>query len=250
VGIKLEHKRGGKENNRFYLFSLIGKVVFIWCLIIVTAGYVTSNTTAEFNDKVLVSDHGSIGVWEKDSEEPPPEENEEWDKHSLQFVSKQTQKLSGCGPVVIKAKLKNKSDTAMTESLPYDVYYVENGNPKNKHGKKLDLPENEGIIPALKARETIALTFTANEAGSYMFHVGSSGEEEIWSEKIMLKCKANIGPKLNENNKKKQEEIEKNQQQPSENEEVVETQEEETSKNESEDPGTNDSSNESEADKE
>lgn len=270
--IELDNKHGGKGNNRLYLSLLIGKIAFIWCLVIFTAGYLTSNTTAHFNDKLQVSDQGNIGVWEKESEEPEPtEDNEQWDKYSLQFVSKQTQNLTGCKPVVIKAKLKNTSDTPMTETIPYAVYYVENGNPQNKHGEKLALSENEGIIPALKAGEIITLTFTANNPGSYMFRAGSPDEEGIWSEKVMLKCKEKKEPKSNENNKKEQEEsVEKqaskkvkeedkaNAEQkrqvseltPNENEEVVEAQEEERSKNEMEDPETNDSSNKSEAGKE
>lgn len=173
AALRMSRLKKFKSNKKLILIS---KVIAIGYLSIFTIGYLTSGTEAYFNDTNVKNQQIQAGTW--------------WDGSDLQFVGKNTQNIKTCPPTDITVKVKNNGFT-MLESTKYEIYYVENGNPKNK-GKKIA----EGQISPIDAGETTTLSYKADQKGSYMFKaLQRPGHEEdyderheLWSEKVMVKC--------------------------------------------------------------
>ncbi|MGI8386831.1 hypothetical protein [Robertmurraya sp. P23] len=110
-----------------------------------------------------------------------------WDKSSLSFISEYVT----CNG--ISATIKNGQDSqAMQGEVVYEVYWSENGNPKD--GKVV----YSGVVKALPSGETQELTYTPEELldGNYMFkayqRVGHPGKGELWSGSITINNEAGL----------------------------------------------------------
>ncbi|RIW36098.1 amyloid fiber anchoring/assembly protein TapA [Bacillus salacetis] len=166
----LRIKKYAKRNQKLLLCS---KVLLTCYILIFTLSYLNSNTAAYFSDTDEDSFTIQAGTW--------------FDKSDLGFVKSNTEKLKVCTPTEISADIKNHGFT-MTGPAKYEVYYIEEGSPKD-NGKKI----GEGEIKPIKENETITLSFPTELEGSFMFKVyqrdGYEGKNEvIWSHKIMVKC--------------------------------------------------------------
>src|SRR5699024_6032316 len=106
--------------------------------------------------------------------------------------SKGNQNIKKCEPVNIDVEIKNAGKSDMKQDSSYEVYYIENGNPK-KHGEIVKLAEDEGVIPVLKQGETTKLTYQASKEGRYIFLANQSDsqhKESIWRKEIKGHCKS------------------------------------------------------------
>ena len=107
-----------------------------------------------------------------------------WSKASLFF----TGQGHSCSAGEVFATIKNGDDSgAMQRTTTYELWYIENGNPKN--GTKIA----SGTIPALDPGESYQMEETASEGnGVYIFKaiqpIGHPGQREIWSEEINDDC--------------------------------------------------------------
>ena len=183
------------ENKRF-IFVL--KLALIWYLCIFSAGYLTSQTATVFTDKKQLNGVIATGTW-GGSESEDTEDQEKQDNSKLAFLSKGNPKINFCETDNIDVKIKNVGNGDMKREGSYEVFYIENGNPKN--GEKIKLAEDEGVIPVLKQGETTKLTYQASQEGMYMFLAKQSGEqhkESIWSKKIIVHCPPGQREKINE----------------------------------------------------
>ena len=167
-----------KQKNRF--FFLLLKTSLIWYILIFLICYLTSDTVAYFTTYQGTSGEMTVGKWEAPD-----------DESTLRFVTKGNQNIKACEPVIISTELKNDGPGDMKENGFFDVYYIQNGNPE-KHGEKLTLREDEGIIKPTKNGETITLTYEANKPGVYVFstreNIGDSDSKVIWSKWTIVNC--------------------------------------------------------------
>ncbi|TYS17863.1 amyloid fiber anchoring/assembly protein TapA [Rossellomorea vietnamensis] len=166
----LRIKKYAKHNKKLILCS---KVLLTCYILIFTLSYLNSNTTAYFSDSNADSFTIQAGNW--------------FDNSELMFVQSNTENLRGCPPTEISAEIKNQGFT-MIGPAKYEVFYDEEGNPKNNGGKISD-----GEIKPIKQNETITLSFPGELEGAFIFKVyqrdGYEGENGvIWSHKIMVKC--------------------------------------------------------------
>jgi len=177
----MRSKRMRKYRKQFRHIILFGKVLLIWYLILFSISYITtSDTTADFTD--LQEANGMIyaaGDWQV------------VDKSDLEFAEKATEEHDMCVPKTIIAKLKNTGTEDMLDTSTYAIYFSEHGDPR-KDGEKIDLDEEEGIIPALEIGDTSELTFNATKTGKYIFVAYQLDEDqtEVLSEKIDLTCES------------------------------------------------------------
>lgn len=167
-----------KQKNR--LLFLLLKVSLIWYVLLFSINYLASDTAAYFTNYKETSGDVTVGTWE--------------DPHIdslLRFTSKGNENIKACEGVVISTELKNDGPGDMEESSSYDMYYIENGNPE-KHGKKLKLGKDEGVISPLDKGQSTKLTFQASSPGVYVFTtkeiVGDSSSKTIWSKWIKVNC--------------------------------------------------------------
>lgn len=198
------------ENKRF-IFVL--KLALIWYLCIFLSGYLTSKTAGVFTDQKQINGVITTGKWENNEPENPDDEMK-LDNSKLTFLSNGNQNIKTCKPVSIEMKIKNVGKSDMKRDSIFEVYYIENGNP-GKHGEKLKLGKDEGVIPALKQGETTTLTFEASREGRYIFLAIQSSdqyEESVWSKEIKVHCpptkKEKVNEKMKDKKKQKQEHTE------------------------------------------
>ena len=184
--------------NKRFIFVL--KLVLIWYLCIFSAGYLTSQTAATFTDKKQINGVFTAGTWESNETEVPDSE-EKQDNSKLTFLSQGNQNIKKCEPVNIDVEIKNAGKSDMKQDSSYEVYYIENGNPK-KHGEKVKLAEGEGVVPVLNQGETTKLTYLASNEGRYIFLANQSGsqhKESVWSKEIKVHCTSKKKGNTNEN---------------------------------------------------
>ncbi|WP_188454453.1 amyloid fiber anchoring/assembly protein TapA [Virgibacillus oceani] len=162
-----------KFKNRKKLM-LVSKLLAIFYVTTFIFSYLSSGTGAYFINSNSEKQVIEAGSW--------------WDGSDLVFTGKPTQTIKACPPVEISVGIKNKG-FGMIGSTEYEVYYSENGNPKNQ-GTKIA----EGSIDPIDAGATDTLTYKAEKIGSYMFKAKQrsdyegDGKKIIWSEKVMVKC--------------------------------------------------------------
>ncbi|WP_068673109.1 amyloid fiber anchoring/assembly protein TapA [Oceanobacillus sp. Castelsardo] len=156
-----------KFKSKYRGFWLIAKIAMIWYLLLFSATYFTSTTSAVFSSKVAPK--GSI-------------EASDWLKgqYELQFD------MSGnphrtCS---IETTVKNTGPGDMEENVKFDVFYVENGNPVK--GEKV----GEGRINALKSEESAKVSYEANKTGKYVFIVDEK-DIKVESKKFNVECNPN-----------------------------------------------------------
>ncbi|MFC4023872.1 amyloid fiber anchoring/assembly protein TapA [Oceanobacillus longus] len=181
-----------KQKNRSFLLFL--KTSVIWYILIFLIGYLTSDTAAQFTAYQESSGEVTVGKWESPDEES-----------ILRFITKGNKNIQACESVIIATELKNDGPGDLKENGSFELYYIENGNPE-KHGEKLALSEDEGIIKPIKKGETAPLTYEASKPGVYVFSTkenpGDSDSKTIWSKWTIVNCPSsnNIDEKQNNKN--------------------------------------------------
>ncbi|SET08970.1 TasA anchoring/assembly protein [Oceanobacillus limi] len=169
--------------SRLQKFKKKKKLVFIIKLIVFTYivvfgfSYISSGTGAYFN--TINNDKFSIqaGTW--------------WDGSDLEFTGVPNQNVKACPEIEISVQLINNGFSMIGPS-DYKLYYVENGNPK-QNGEEI----KNGTLNPIEAGEYFNLTHVIDAEGVYSFQVSQrpgyegDSESEIWSEKVMVKCKEN-----------------------------------------------------------
>jgi YqxM protein len=176
VGIRYLRIKKFKKQSRKLL--LLFQIVAIWYAVLISASILTSNTSASFSDTVKDNKRIQAGTW--------------WDGSRLGFLGKNTENLKVCPPTEISVEIKNSSFT-MIGPTEYEIYYSENGNPKQK-GKKIA----EGQIQPIEENGTYKLSYPTDLEGSFMFKAyqrpgyeeNYEGRQEFWSNKIMVNCEA------------------------------------------------------------
>lgn len=156
----------------------------IWYLLILTSGYLTSDTGAYFNDSSQVNGNFQVGTWQ-----------EVWDKSSLAFPNKD-QTVTGvridpntCQQIEISTDIINNG-SAMQGNSTYEVYYIASGNPKS--GQKV----GDGVITPILSGKSEKLKYLATKPGNYKFrafqrpgHANNyNTQQDLWSETITLAC--------------------------------------------------------------
>jgi len=171
----MRQKRVRKYKRVSQRIILGAQLLTIWYVLIFSMGYLTSETMASFSSSSEITVKVKAGEW--------------WDGSKLAFIGKGNQNEKVCPSTEISVKIQNTGFT-MIGSTTYEVYYIENGNPKN--GKLV----KEGVLEPLEKDEIISLSHIAEQEGFYMFKAyqreGYIGKKEvIWSEKVKVKCKEN-----------------------------------------------------------
>ncbi|WP_077618779.1 hypothetical protein [Bacillus sinesaloumensis] len=201
--------RGIKERKKRILTVL--KIALVIYLMIFSIKYATSSTAAHFTSSK--STNVTLTAWS--------------DKSELAFMDQGNINLKAC-PAKTEVTIKNISDKDMESPSKFEVYYIDKDNDPGKdkggnpikQGKKIDIPEEQAIIPALASGEQTKLSFVTNkdtEQGFYTFYAYQTNKsvEDVWSVKVKVKCKSNNGQSNNEQKEAPKEEPPK--------EEVVET---------------------------
>ncbi|WP_261133645.1 amyloid fiber anchoring/assembly protein TapA [Bacillus sp. Marseille-Q3570] len=103
----------------------------------------------------------------------------DWSKSSLKFID------AGGDCEQIYAVVKNGNDSGkMSGTVAYELYYIENGNPKN------GTVVATGTIGPLDTGEPQTITFNPENPGNYMFKAyqedGHPGTGVLWSEEIKV----------------------------------------------------------------
>lgn len=167
---QIKNKKTGEQKNPADTKKVLFLALFI---IIVNIG--TSN--ALFND--IESTHASIATtsWGNDNEPPP---DDDWDKSSLYFKEEYECQVK---ENEISVWICNGGDKDMQGTTTWNVYWANNGNPKNGIEIFQTLPE----LGPLQAGECELLTYdTEGTDGNYMFKAfqrsGHPGTGELWSE--------------------------------------------------------------------
>lgn len=168
-------------------------------LLIFTASYITSNTTAHYSSQQTLSQPIATGEWgqmeneiEEELEEIEiTEKTEEIEESTLAFVNDEYQVIKICEPSIIKVEIENSGEKDMQEQGSYEVYYIETGDPK-ENGEKLELAVGEGIIGILGSGEKSELTYEVDKPGVYIFllyqHDDNRDEDGVWSKEILIDC--------------------------------------------------------------
>lgn len=166
------------------------KLVATWYMCVFFVSFLTSNSSAYFNDSDQVTGIFQVGTWET-----PPYE---WDKSSLKF-NEGDQVIESCGPTDISVVITNTGND-MTISSNYKVYYAETGNPRN------GIVVGEGVISPIKSRESLTLNFHADKTGYYKFqafqlpgHGNSTEIQDLWSGTITVRCSTDTNDINNSN---------------------------------------------------
>ncbi|GAB3804968.1 amyloid fiber anchoring/assembly protein TapA [Virgibacillus kimchii] len=176
----MRSKRLRKFRRQFPVAFFLVKLVLIWYLVVFSISYLTSGTAAHFYDAEEADAKVHAGFWA-----------DGWDGSSLSFMENGNTNIKSCDPVEISTEIKNTGDGDMVDGSVYDIYYIENGNPE-KHGVKLDLPEDEGSIPALEPGQSTELTHIAQQPGVYAFLAeqpeGHPEGDTVWSKWVIVNC--------------------------------------------------------------
>lgn len=174
---------------------MIVKVALIGYLLIFTATYITSNTTAYYSSQQTVGQHIATGEWEEveylvEKELDEVEEIVDSKESILAFIDDEDQMIETCEPSIIKIEIENSGEGDMQEEGIYEVYYIETGN-QEEVGEKLELPEDEGFIEILASGEKAELSYEADKPGIYIFFAYQNvdnQEDGIWSKEILIDC--------------------------------------------------------------
>nr|WP_249315677.1 amyloid fiber anchoring/assembly protein TapA [Bacillus sp. FJAT-49711] len=172
-------RRVEKYRKKTGHYSILLKLVIVVYLCIGIAAILAGETNAFFSNVKSLEGSIQAGTWETEDKDGCSSNNHgDWDCSSLEFVSAQ---YDG---EVISAVIKNTGSDMQTTGS-YEVYFKEKGNPK------------EGIVVSnltfkpLKMGEQIALTFTPDRPGKYMFkayqHKDHPGKGILWSDAITVK---------------------------------------------------------------
>lgn len=182
----MRSKRINKYRVKYRPLIVGVKLVLISYLMIFSISYLTSGTSAFFSSYQTLGHEITAGEWNQDHKD-----SDQWDQSSLTFQGKGNQNIKSC-PTVIEVEIMNDGED-MQHDTKYEIFYIKNGNPQ-KHGEKIDLHEEEGIISALKSGEIIKLSYETDVSGVYVFAAyqqdGHPNEEQTWSEKIKVDCKS------------------------------------------------------------
>ncbi|MFD2655547.1 amyloid fiber anchoring/assembly protein TapA [Gracilibacillus thailandensis] len=170
----MRSKRIIKYRNKYKKGIIAVQILIILYAALFSISQLTSNTSAFFNHSSAVNFSIPAGSW--------------WDGSDLLFTGKGNQNLNdACPPVEFSVEIKNNG-YSMIGPTNYEIFYVENGNPKN--GEKI----SEGTLEAMQAGEITTISYQTEEEGFYVVkayqHPDYEGEAEkvIWSEKIKVKC--------------------------------------------------------------
>lgn len=194
IEVRAVRKRGNLKHSYKRVFLLI-KIVLIWYVTILTGMYLTSETTAQFNDIEVIAN--SIHVkWEVE-----PGEEEGWDKSSFKFVT-----IKGdC--TKIEATFTNTGSGDARGPLRYKVQWSPGGN-----GKDGTIVKEEVLQRGLKSGESITLTHKPDKDGKYRFtlfqHPDHPGKSEPTGDLTIGKC---AKPKSVEKLEKAEKETDKSQ---------------------------------------
>ncbi|MUV38594.1 Protein ORF73 [Lentibacillus sp. JNUCC-1] len=175
----------GKKNR---LLIILMKTSFIFYLVLFTAGYMISSTTAHFSSTTQISQQVATGTWSI------------WDGSDLAFTEVIDQAEVSC-PAEITTVISNKGEGAMEDTSLYEVYYSETGNPQ-EDGAAVALNAGEGIIDVLEAGEMAELTYETDQPGFYQFVIHQREDHprdaQVWSEKIEVICETEPEPEEEE----------------------------------------------------
>ncbi|WP_170169132.1 amyloid fiber anchoring/assembly protein TapA [Mesobacillus subterraneus] len=176
----IRYGRLGKfRKKKGYHFLLI-KFLAVCYLLIGISSTLTGQTDAYFSDSNSVSGTIKAGIWETQEKNScsSNKKHGDWDCSSLEFRSSEFD-----GQNIIATIQNTGSD--MKASGKYEVFYSENGNPKD--GQKLS---ETFSFKALKKGEEVKLTFTPELSGNYKFkvyqHKDHPGGGELWSDEIIV----------------------------------------------------------------
>ncbi|WP_223701370.1 amyloid fiber anchoring/assembly protein TapA [Sutcliffiella deserti] len=157
-GILIRYLRIKRFRNKEKKLMILSQVIAIWYFTILTTNYLTSDTGARFND-VEVIENQLHAKW--DVGEEPPEDNDEWDKSSLDFDNSEAWAES-CD---IYTTIFNAGDKANTTSTwRYYVYKVVDG-------REVGEPVATGIVPTIQSGESGIIKSEVTEDGEYKFRV-------------------------------------------------------------------------------
>jgi YqxM protein len=192
----LRMKKFGKKN--WGLLTTI-KLIGIWYICVFIVSFLTSNTTAFFNDSEEVTGIIQAGIWESPTDG--------WDNSSLSFNGS-NQLIESCGPSDISVDITNNGEDMQSPSN-YNVYYIDKGNPKN------GIMVGAGEINPLQSNGSVSVNFHAEQTGNYKFQafqqLGNGNEtderQDLWSETITISCANGTN---DENNEQKNEEVKQN----------------------------------------
>ncbi|MGY3714792.1 amyloid fiber anchoring/assembly protein TapA [Sutcliffiella cohnii] len=157
-GSPIRYLRVNKFRKKGKKLLILAQILAIWYMSVLTASYLTSNTGAYFNDVEVIKGYISAGVWEED----PPEDNDEWDKSSLDFDGSKAW-VEGC---TVYTTISNTGDKANIESTwRFYLNKVDNG------GNIIGDPVATGVVPVIESKGEGELTAQVREDGNYRFIV-------------------------------------------------------------------------------
>lgn len=168
--------RAKKYRKKYKKLIILSQILAIWYVTAFTTAMLTSDTFAFFSTSDQTQISIQTGGW--------------WDGSDLELIVKNTENIKACPPTDISVDIKNNGFD-MIDTTEFEVYYIENGNPKN-NGEKV----HEGYVESIKSGDTFTLTYEAKQTGSYMFKVlqrpgyndDYDNRVELWSKKLMVKC--------------------------------------------------------------
>lgn len=160
------------------------KLVAVWYLFIGMSATLTGQTNAYFSDSKVINGSIQAGTWETKKEAGCTKNKKRVDCSSLTFLKDE----QGFDDQSIYAIIRN-TGTDMKPQGKYEIYFNEDGNPKNGN-----LIKTETFDP-LKEKEEVRLIFKPERSGHYMFKAyqseGHSGTGELWGKEIKVNLKNN-----------------------------------------------------------
>ncbi|WP_413376040.1 amyloid fiber anchoring/assembly protein TapA [Alkalihalobacillus sp. 1P02AB] len=165
--------RAVKYRKKYKKLIILAQLLAIWYAVVLSTAVLTSDTFAFFSDSSQSKMSIQTGTW--------------WDGSDLSFIG-EGEELEACVPMDITVKIKNDGFD-MIGSTEYEVYYSENGDPKD-NGEKV----GGGTVDSIKQGENMELVYEDASIGSYIFKLyqrdgyDDNYEErtELWSEKFVI----------------------------------------------------------------
>lgn len=196
---KIRNPRMKRFRKKRWVLETTIKLIGVWYICVFIVSFLTSNTSAFFNDSEEVTGIIQAGIWET--------QTDGWDKSSLSFNGSD-QVIESCDPSNISVDITNKGEDMQSPSN-YNVYYIAQGNPKN------GLLVGAGEINPIQSNGSISLIFHAEQSGNYKFQAfqqlghGNNTDErqDLWSETITISCANGTNDK---NNEQKTQEVKQN----------------------------------------
>ncbi|UOQ87460.1 amyloid fiber anchoring/assembly protein TapA [Gracilibacillus salinarum] len=150
------------------------QLVIILYAVILSLSQLTSPTSSMFSNTKEVSFTMPSGTW--------------WDGSELLFTPSENQTVNdSCLPTTFSVDIQNNG-FSMTNATQYEIFYIEDGNPKD--GSKIA----EDTLELLEANEVTTISHEATITGFYIVKVFQqpdyAGESEkiIWSEVFEVSC--------------------------------------------------------------